>query len=382
MMLAVTSDDQILLRDGRPFGGEGSFGGTSLTWPQPQTLAGMIRTHIGFARSPGYFHDEARAKEILKVGIARMLPAMIQRNSWLAWTPADMVFSEKDDLLTAHLPTYRQLAEGEGSDLPWREWFHPFPGLKAKPSSKRPNLLHWSVIEAYLKGRIPKPAKDEEWGILSIPVDSRIHNGLSRETGTTIQGRLFENKGIHLKIKSAKKNGIEDLAIVFELVGHDNGDKPEGSAHLGGDRNTVRISASSLEYPSCPDIFSGCQYLKLVLMTPGDFGSWAPSWILPDGATRELSWVCIPGTSYEVRLRSAMLAGWDGVSGWDYLSNKPKAMRKTVRAGSVYVIEVRDPGQAQKIAAHFWGSAFDPDPLRTADGYGQVIVARMADTKN
>jgi len=377
MMLAVTSDEQIVLRDGRPFGGEGSFGGTALSWPQPQTLAGMIRTHVGYARGPGYFDNKDNGKETLKIGLSRILPAMLGKKTWLGWTPADMLFTDDGQALKAHLSAYRDLAAAEGSDLPWREWLYPFPLIREKPSSKRPIFLYWPVLEDYLKGKPVASAKPDDLGILSLPVDARIHNGLSSETGTTIQGRLYENRGMHLKVKRGGTGSIDDLAILMDVVGLADGEKPHGSAYLGGDRHTVQINASPLEYPACPDIYSGSALLKLILMTPGDFGAWAPSWLMPDGSQGDLRWVCIPGTEYQVRLRSAMLAGWDGISGWDYVTNKPKAMRKTVRTGSVYVIELREPSKAQEIAGYLWGRALDPDPVRSSDGYGQVIVARM-----
>ena len=41
----ITSEDSIILRDGKPFG-NGEFGGTSLNWPLPQTLSGMVRTSV------------------------------------------------------------------------------------------------------------------------------------------------------------------------------------------------------------------------------------------------------------------------------------------------------------------------------------------------
>lgn len=390
MRVVVTSEEQIILRDGRPFGGEGSFGGTALAWPQAQTLAGMVRTHVGFRRAPDYFGTPANAEAIRKVGLGRMLPALPGRGSYLAWTPADLQFADgpgegepEERPLVPLLPQYRELPAGAGSDIRVRDWLYPFPPAKEKPSARRPALLHWERFAVYLRGEAGKPAWPEELGVPSLPSGSRIHNGLEGETGTTAKGRLFENRGLFLKARSgsAEARKIEDVGIVLDVTGLEPGEEPGGSASLGGDRHCARIEPCTLAYPDCPDIFAGSRLLKLVLMTPGDFGGWAPDWLRPDLAATEMPWVQVPGTEHEVRLRSAVLAGWDGISGWDYATNRPKATRKIVRTGSVYVVEVKEPAAAQAVAAGFWGRALDIDAAKAANGYGQAVVARLPATK-
>ena len=49
-------------------------------------------------------------------------------------------------------------------------------------------------------------------------------------------------------------------------------------------------------------------------------------------------------------------------------------MKKLVKPGSVYLMEVQDPAQTEAIAAHFWGSALG-DEGETREGYGLVAVA-------
>lgn len=47
--------------------------------------------------------------------------------------------------------------------------------------------------------------------------------------------------------------------------------------------------------------------------------------------------------------------GWEGVSGWDFAKKQPKSMKKLVRPGAVYLIEIKDVNQSSDIAKYLWG---------------------------
>lgn len=389
MRVAIKSDEQIVLRDGRPFGDVGAFGGNSLNWPQPQTIAGMLRTKIGFSRSEDYFDkdkDES-IQEILKIGLNRIMPYVILEDGScenLAPIPADMIFTGKENSLTSNILEYELLDENSGTDLPNREWLIPKLTTKDKPSKDKPFFLYWNVFEKYLQGEEISPSKLIDIGINQPVTQERIHNGLCSDTLTTEEGRLFMNRGIYLRTKLKIKSNNEDkwiidnLGIGLNIIGNQEKDEVLGDGYLGGERHRIYLEKCGIEYPKCPQIFQNQEFLKLILVTHGDFGGWCPTWLKPNLEAQTIDWVTIPNTDFQVRLRSASLAGWDGISGWDYVKNKPKPMKKLLRPGSVFIIEIRDPSSSQNIADKLWGSSINQDsPQSVRDGYGQIIVGNI-----
>ena len=135
---ALSSDDLLILRDGRPFGDTGTFGGTALSWPLPQTLAGMCRSSLGFDRSDEYFSDAGNIKQILSVGLRRVLPGLSGAGSHehLMPTPADLVLTEKSggnpgsNTCQLYPLAFRDLADGQsrpraGQDTVSTRWPTP-----------------------------------------------------------------------------------------------------------------------------------------------------------------------------------------------------------------------------------------------------------------
>ena len=72
-----------------------------------------------------------------------------------------------------------------------------------------------------------------------------------------------------------------------------------------------------------------------------------------------------------------MIQGWDAVSGWDYVTRKPKAMKKLARPGSVYIIEVQNQSESEAIARHFWGSSLCAEVVSVRNGYGLCLVGNV-----
>ena len=373
MRIGIQTTDQLVLRDGRPFGDSGMFGGDSLLWPQPQTIAGMIRTAVGFSRSAWYFKDRANAEAIRKVGIEKL---MMRRNKagesqWLAPVPADLLFTGSRDNLRLNVLGYGELKDGCGTDISNGDWMIARTATKEKPAKEAPAFLNWDVFSGYLRDEALKEGSLNAIGLPPLPSDSRIHNSLQKGAGVTAEGGLYMNRGVYLREKGLHGS---PLSIGVTVTGMEDGDRIPENAYLGGERKTVRLAAEEPAYPVCPDGFGNRQFLKLILMTHGDFGGWCPEWLMPDLDGDSIAWVKIPGSGIEVRLRSAAVAGWDGISGWDYVKKGPKATRKLVRPGAVYLIELKDPSQSGAAAAAFWGSSIAEDEESVKTGYGQVVV--------
>ena len=390
MRYQIESDDLLILRDGRPFGEAGVVGGYSIAWPYPQTLAGMVRTTVGMHREPDYFEHsrsdfQQNLEDILSVGLRGILP--MQRvegtgNNWqpLLPAPADIVLTQAENAtqLHVHSMTYETLGETEGTDIENPQWLYPKVDIKDKPAKEQPFFWHWNFCQPYIDSGFAKEqtATFNEIGIAAPVIDTRYHNALSRETGTTEEGRLFCNTGFYLKsCRTDEANKIvNELSVHFELTGTQALQPTQAS--LGGERKRVSINHSTMAFPEYPSCFENKRWLKLLLLTQGDFGDWCPAWLMPDLQAQQIDWVTIPDTDFKVRLRSACIKGWEPVSGWDIARQRPKAFRKLVKTGSVYLLEIQQPEQSADIARHFWGQAmsFD-DPQSVRDGYSQCIVA-------
>lgn len=384
--LWVQTDEAVVLRDGRPFGEPGVFGGTGVAWPLPQTLAGMVRTAVGFARDPHYFDEAGNCDAIRRVALRRILTGVRINGAYrpVVPLPADWLVTDAKQgglLFTPHV--YEAPSPGQGTDIRNPEWLLPAPQTLEKPSTAAPFFVHWAFFEQYVKGTggTVGPVSPPEAGLGAPVTQSRIHNGLEAATHTTSQGRLFANHCLYLSVPQPRDTGRRSLplTIAFDVEGPSGDERFEGTAYLGGERKTVALGAADMPFPQCPDVFGQNRFLKLVLLTHGDFGSWCPSWLRPDLDAEHIEWVMAPGTSLRVRLRSAFVRGWEGVSGWDYAApgnGKPKPMRKLVRAGSVYMVEVKEGTDPGAVAQHFWGASLcDGDSQGAADGYGLTVVA-------
>ena len=390
----LTTEEMLIFRDGKPFGEIGMFGGNCLDWPFAQTLAGMVRTRMGFLKSADFFDDSENRKAIYNTGIARILPMAKTGKKWqpLFWPPADLLLaSESIDTtqtsLIVHPYRFQAIKENEGSDLNNRDWLLPLPSFLDKPATDPPFLFFWSFYEKYLKGGLDKATAGQfsasDIGVSKPVRDTRLHNALKSETLTTEEGKLYSNTGIYLK--SRHGNDIIELSICFDLIGENQTDI-SGQAYLGGERKQVTLDVSNLTFPDCPDYFNDQQFLKIILTTHGDFGGWCPDFLQPDLHKKDIPWITLPKTDFKVRLRSACIDKWDAVSGIDYTikdkrdGNGAKAMKKLVRPGAVYLIEIKEKKQSQEIARHLWGQNLknlqQPGNSDTKLGYGQCIVGK------
>jgi len=386
MRYRLTSDELLILRDGRPFGEFGVYSGNSLSWPLPQTIAGMVRTSVGFSRNMDFFNNPSNAEKILEVGISKILPMVKISAVWkpLLPPPADLVLTRKENdystesenkLWVSQL-SFKCIEDDSGTDISNREWMIPSSDLREKPVEEAPFFYHWDFYVKYIKGDLKKEIECsfEDIGISQPISDVRIHNAIDMSTYTTEEGKLFSNAGFYMKTKIAYE--LVDLGIDFSVTNAKSNMIP-GEAYLGGERKRVVLTPTNNGFPAFPKYFTNKKFLKIVLITHGDFGGWCPNWLKPDLQSDSISWTTIPNTQFKIRLRSAVVRGWDSVSGWDYKTKKPKAMRKLVRPGSVYLIEIDDKVQSSDIANHLWGNSLNIEDASSKDGYGECLVGNV-----
>ncbi len=387
MKYIIHAADPLVFRDGRPFGSEGGMHGGILRWPLPSTVAGMFRRSIGLKRDTAYFSRADKQKwqknveAIDKVHLRWILPAAYCRKNsneegwqYLFPEPADaFVTLANDDSIRVRPYSFMVPEQEEGTDLPWRNWRFPLAPGKEKPLRDAPELWH---AEQYLQWLVDEP---KIWEILpfdlglSLPISEfRMHTAIDSLTGTVREGQLFSSQGVRLEVGD-KQGRQTRLGIAVCLDDMQAVDDPSGPCHVGGERRTAWIDRLSAALPECPNVFAGRRFLRLVLASPGDFGGWVPSWLGPDPSAAETSWCRVPGSDLEIRLVSAFVSRWQPVSGWDYCTRSPKATRKLVPAGSVYYVEIKDPGRSQEVAELLWGRSLGEN-LSHKDACGCVFV--------
>ena len=383
MRYSIKTRNQLILRDGKPFGDEKNFGGSSYSSIMPQTLAGMIRTAIGFSKSPNYFTTDENIQAILSVVISKVMyyAKLKGKNEFLTPPPADVIFTKDGEKLKLNQLTFAGMPADCGTDIRNKDWLVPSLDCSEKSAKDIPQRWFWDSFSQYLNERLPKGSvfSLDDIGITSMISDVHIHNGLDYGTRSTQDGRLFANKQLYM---AAKKHS-DDSVIPVEMYFETSEAMPVGDAFLGGERKTVEVEETSLEFPLSPKAFENQRFLKVILMTHGNFGGWCPQWLMPDLNADSIEFVNIPETEYRVRLRSACVNGWDGVSGWDYASKKdgkpgkPKALSKLVRPGTVYLLELENPSQSADVAKYLWGSSLC-DGQAKKDGFGLVVLGLAA----
>lgn len=394
--IVISSAEPLIFRDGRPFGDFGTVDGGVLRWPLPSTIAGMVRTRIGNSRGPDFFgsKDPAAKKNnidaILKISVQWTLPVWRpQGGHWryLFPRPADALLInhlEKPDLLTLHHFTLRHGEATFGHDLPWKNWLLPVTEERQKPAADAPDLWHQ---ETFLKWLMLEPQHEKyaprELGFSWPKVETRMHSCIDPKTGTVLKSQLFSSSGIRLEIppvtpKTPLSGAVDEsgrFGIAVAISGHQNTDDPCGVCLLGGERRTAFADPLPTPFPTCPTGFDGQRFLRLVLITPGDFGGWSPDWLRPPPKGDETPWCVVPGTDITVRLVAAHVPRWQGISGWDYAERAPKATRKLTPAGTVYIIEVSSPERSQELAQLLWGRSI-AQGLHHLDGYGVVCIGK------
>ncbi|HDH97994.1 MAG TPA: hypothetical protein ENF70_02535 [Deltaproteobacteria bacterium] len=385
--LVITPRDPLLFRDGRPFGQAGVAQTGGLNWPRPGTIAGMLRTFVGYSRDRDYFaagpQKENHINKIKKVGLGLFLPALKTHKGMeiclpaptdaVAFLPKNMEHIEKRSLnIKALVP--KDLNYGEGTDISWSNWLYPWIEEHEKPQ-QMPPFWRWNHYKEWLiNNKLDLPVTGilpDDLGPGEPVIDERTHVCIDKESGTAVDSRIFNTSGCSFR---------HEMKIVAQ-VKMDDTDTPAGldMALLGGDRRMVHIEWGQdiVTWPRLPEkIGEGVKGLRLVLATPGMFeGGWAPSWLLK--SLEEDSWETVPGTEIRLRLRSACIPHFLPSHGWDMTKGKfgaPKPMRKMIKAGAVFFVQVHEDTDPKKAAEILWSTSLCEDKQDVSDGFGRILV--------
>jgi len=388
----IHSREPLVFRDGKPFGDPGHVNGSSLPWPMPSTVVGMLRSRIGLARSKEFFHGPNRhdnIEAIKRISATIILP-LWQPAGDTSWSP--LFPAPADALITktnggnfkVHHYTYHPPGRDEGVNLSWSNWYLPLTNNREKPAADSPPLWFAEVFMTWLEHGVMQMEKaGTELGVQWPACEFRIHTAID-DSGTAAKSHLFSTSGLRLE---ARKQVHADTGRVVHPAGRygigvalenmEPNDNPTGPCRLGGDGKIAHVEDVADFFPACPDWFGDDHYLRLVLVSPGNFGAWAPQWLLPDAGAGETRWRTVPDSDIEIRLVSAHVPRWLPLSGWDLARRGPKATVRLVPAGSVYVIELREPNRSKELASHLWGRGITDNPNEITGAQGCVCLGKI-----
>lgn len=372
----ITPLDVLFLRGNQSFGDPGSYG-ESVMPPWPSVAAGAIRSRIladagmdlaAFGRSevahaqlgtpadPGSFVLRA-------FQVARCVDGKVEI---LVAPPADLfITADESDKNKAHVqkltPTAIHPSIATSSPLPL------LPVLAQSERSKAAGgwWLMQSGWQKYLNGQIPSSADlvptSKLWGM-----DERVGVGLSEQTRSAEDGKLFTNRAVALK---------PDVGFVAAISGATL--PTSGLLRLGGDGRAASIESVAFAWPE-PDYnaIASQGRCRLVLTSPGLF---TQGW-LPNGcAVTEDGGIHFNLHGVQARLVAASVARSEVISGWDLARWQPKTAQRIAPSGSVYWLEhlQASPDALRKLAAQgLWSNPCEDAPRR-AEGFNRFSFAHF-----
>lgn len=370
--------DVLFLRGNKLFGDPGSHG-ESLVPPWPSAAAGALRSHLlahdgidlnafaqsrinhpslGTPQAPGSFALTAfHLARQLSDGSVQSLHAL----------PADLVVTEQVSPSSPKNPHIQSLRPTPPRhSLQSSSGFAQLPVLAEAERRKAETGLWLTQTgwQKYLHGQLPDPMQDlvstsDLWAL-----DSRVGIGLSADTRSADDGKLFTAQAV------AFKTGVGFLASVrgAQLPA-------QGTLRLGGDGRAASSQHTAYQAP-LPDwqATAGEGRCRIVLTSPGLF---AQGW-LPNGFTRQddgSHWLDLCGV--RARLVCATVPRSETISGWDLARWQPKAALRAAPTGSVYWLDQLQatPEALGKLADNGFWSAECEDPQRRAEGFNRFSFA-------
>ena len=365
--------DVLFLRGNKLFGDPGSHG-ESLVPPWPSAAAGALRSqllaHDGMdmnAFAQGRIHHPSLGTPQAPGSFALTGFTLARRTAngsvqSLHALPADLVVTPHDDTLS--IQSLRALAPSHG--LQSSSGFAQVPVLAEAERRKAETGLWLTQTgwQKYLRGQLPDPQNDLVKTSALWAIDSRVGIGLSADTRSAEDGKLFTAQAV------AFKPGIGFVASVqgADLPAH-------GTLRLGGDGRAA--SSHSVAWQSAqadlPAIAAQGR-CRIVLTSPGLF---AQGW-LPNGLRLQddgQHWLDLHGV--RARLVCASVPRAETISGWDLARWQPKAAQRAAPTGSVYWLDhlQATPEALGKLAeSGFWNTACE-DPQRRVEGFNRFSFA-------
>jgi CRISPR-associated protein Cmr3 len=370
--------DPLVVRDGRPNNGRSES--TTLPFPYPGTIAGVVRTRLG-SNEHGAFVMHDRLDELRRVALRGPLLVRPFDQRLFVPPPRDCLVLEDRQgskvvrALHPILPV-AALADHALTTLPVGQ--EPQDVVEGKPPRGLSAWWTWSSLETWLV----KPGRRDgaeasalvQDALPRLPTDARVHVMLGKHE-TAEEGMLFQATGLCFQLGGGRD--LLSLLVDVNASVLGNGAKLRaGVGPCGGERRLVRWSeAGQVVLPALPEQvrawLSGPEAtvrVRLVLLTPAVFeAGWRPG----SGAGQLLA----GSEGVRVELVAACVPRPETISGWDFARNAPKRSRRLVSAGSVYWLDLQgSPEERVRWAERVWLSNVSDDEQDRRDGFGLAVV--------
>lgn len=384
----VEPRDTLVVRDGRPARSDTEM--SCLDFPMPSSVAGLVRSEIGFDAERRFVGDPAA---LLGVEVAGPWLVELGEDGRAADVfgpaPADagwqMPIGEVDRavrLRRVPMPW----PDGVVSDLP--DTLLPVQtvgaGAMGKPPAAVPGFWRWSGprgLSTWLFAPSSAPevfdARGAELGPIRLLDERRVHVSIAAETGTAKDGALFATSGLRLAWREpgSGPRSVRRLGLAFGCASAAFAEKAgRRPVLLGGEQRLSRLGALAGGWPMPGEggwrALAGARRLRVVLLTPAIFAEgYRPS-------KARLAAVFGEGA----RLVAAAVDRPQVVSGFDFARAKAegnrraeKAVRRAAAPGSVYWVDVPDGMSRARLEAAWMASLCDKQQDRL-DGFGRILL--------
>ncbi len=388
ILLSLQPRDPIVARDGRPFG---EFAGNrmrSLPWPLPSTVAGAIRTLLGYAAG-GNFADKLvrRLKQVACHG-----PLPVSGGRLFLPAPSDAIVGLAGACVTLRPEEMRDVSDLPGGLLP----VLPPPSVAlmkfgAPPAWwSRERMTRWLISAGDAAADFFQPPSEFRNSPL---LDERTHVRIDAATFAAKTHLLFSSAGLVLddlvepgQSPPSERSHATQLAVRVDPFGDSTFQQQLATLDelrpLGGERRLLRVqpadAAARAEFDCPPEVQNALSQvrvgdgLRMVLVTPAIFEhGWRPGWLNQD-AGRVGTPPGIAPSKLKLRLTAVCNQRWEAVSGWSYEAPcGSKAVKRLTPAGSVlfFRVEAIDPGAAVQL----WLQPTSDAPQDQLDGFGLAV---------
>jgi CRISPR-associated protein Cmr3 len=378
--LLIEPRDPLIARDGRPFEASPNARAKTMLFPLPSTTAGTVRTRAGSNAAGIFTETSPEALETVKNWEMRgpvLVMASGTKLEFFAPAPLDALMLDENDihpLVPLALAGNVQISLDEVAPVGTRQRF------TGKPKGM-PSYWRWSYFEKWLtepgddtgksNDGIRKPDKI---GINGPMIEYRTHVKIQPDSYAAEESMLFGTSGLEFthitpQLVNEDKGEIlraKRLALYIETSAQNSAEHRLWS--MGGERRLSRWSTSEVKHPALPDAIKQAvvknKACRVVLLTPAFFAEgWRPTFL------------CQNRCNVQVMLKAAIVGRPVVVSGWDYVSNQPKATRRLAPAGSVYYLKLDGTPEAieEWLKATWWHNISDEEQNRK-DGFGLAVV--------
>jgi len=351
MLIKIDAIDNLIFRDGKPFGGEGDNWANSFKFPSLSTIYGALRS-IYFANNPNEIKSKANKEDDPTKNLKINNLYFLYKDILIFPIPRDLVLVEKKKKEELILLNFE---ENKTTNNPLSKIFY----TTEKNAKNKNGFLKKSQFNKYLQGNTGLSILDYDKVVKEEP---KIGIGLNRKTKNVQDGRLYR----------VGFNRYKDLSIVVDFEGLEI--ENSGILKLGGEGKIATFQKiKDIKLPSINSINSNI--FKLVLLTPAIFkNGWYPDF-LNEQFEGEFEGI-------KLKLIAAAIDKPQYIGGWDIQNNKPKPMFKVVPAGSVYYFELKNEKDRNKIFEKFnYQSIVTIDDKYKKEGYGVVVIGDVKDEK-